>query len=231
MCPDTRTPGPKGLSHTSSCIKNPNVGVAWKFKESLKRVILSFHGPGELLRAGDPHSEIELLDPYSNSKKEKATETNTSLIDGGEIASAYLHSPRAKQNFTAAISANTPLKTNRKNSGVATFSKDLLLLSFSKRWRKARAILGRDHSFELWSDVEDVNSSGNPSPRFSAKGSKFDFQRRSELHQAHIHDEYLVELYSEPFDLTARPPRSEEFQTQCVIKCLSDDLVAVSTIH
>ncbi|GBL95373.1 hypothetical protein AVEN_154783-1 [Araneus ventricosus] len=37
-----------------------------------------------------------IIESISNAKEEKATETNTSFIDGGEIASAYLHSPRAR---------------------------------------------------------------------------------------------------------------------------------------
>ncbi|GBN22304.1 hypothetical protein AVEN_201347-1 [Araneus ventricosus] len=51
-------------------------------------------------------SEIELLNPYSNAKEEKATETNTSLFDGGEIASAYLHSPRVIVNKLLPLNYN-----------------------------------------------------------------------------------------------------------------------------
>ncbi|GBM83912.1 hypothetical protein AVEN_125625-1 [Araneus ventricosus] len=46
------------------------------------------------MRFGDPLSEIEILNPYPIQRK--ATETKASFVDGGEIASAYLHSPRAR---------------------------------------------------------------------------------------------------------------------------------------
>ncbi|GBO07554.1 hypothetical protein AVEN_188748-1 [Araneus ventricosus] len=58
------------------------------------------------MRAGDPLSEIELLNPYSNAKEKKATETKASFIDGGEIASAYLHYPRARVNKVLSLNYN-----------------------------------------------------------------------------------------------------------------------------